>query len=328
MRIWFMADALGCAATLPLMLFLLTREKDTTRAWGVRAADIAWASVLGATALAVFGQSRYPLLFMLFPPLVATLFRFRLVSAVYGASLIVVAAAFTAEGYGPFVLSPGATPTERVMMFQLFGLVAFGSCIPLGFSIEERHRLEGRLRNANRSAGGSRPCRPAHRRLPKSAQSDPAMASEWARARTTGASLSLLFLDIDFFKRFNDQLGDECPWSVATILTAAVRESSDLVIRYGGEEFVILLQGAAADSARETADRVVSAIAGMKIPHQASPFGILTVSIGIATASPSQGGDPGILMRRADEALYSAKRAGRHRIEAIRESVSDLQLQA
>ena len=318
LRIWFLADALGCAATLPLMLFLLTRETRTARAAGARIADIAWAGLLVAIVLIVFWQTRYPLLFLLFPPLVAALFRFRLAGAIYGTSVIVVlAAAFTAENRGPFALYPGATPTERVILFQIFGLVIFASCVPLGFSIEERYRLEGNLKQANQKLGDLAlldSLTGVHNRR----GFDAAMESEWSSASTSGSDLSLLYLDIDFFKRFNDtyghQTGDDCLRSVAGALMDSVRGAGDCVVRFGGEEFVILLPAASATAARAIADRISATILDLKIPHRQSPFGIVTASMGIATVRPSNGGSPNGLIHLADNALYAAKQGGRSRI--------------
>ncbi len=319
MRIWFMSDAIGAAATLPLMLFLLTLDDRTVGRWRAHAADIARASFLVVATVAIFWQTRYPLIFMLFPPLVVTLFRFRLAGAVYGSSFVVmVAAAFTAEGHGPFAPSPGAAPAEGVMLFQLFGLIVFASCIPLGFAIEERHLLEGNLKKANRKLADLALLDPLtgvrNRRF-----FDATLESEWSRACHDGSALSLLFLDIDFFKLFNDtyghQMGDECLRLVAEILIRSVRYLVDTVTRYGGEEFVILLPATNADSARAIADRILAEILELRVPHVESPFRFITASLGVATVWPPSDGDPKSLLRLADSALYTAKQRGRHRIE-------------
>jgi diguanylate cyclase (GGDEF)-like protein len=298
----------------------MTGEGESARPLRTRAADFAWAVFLAGTTLAVFWQTRYPVLFLLFPPLVAVLFRFRLAGAVYGTSVVVaIAAAFTAEAHGPFALFPGTTPTERVALFQIFGLLMFASCIPLGFSIEERNRLDAQLKQAIAnladlafldSLTGVRNRRGL----------DAAMESEWLIACATGSELSLLYLDIDFFKRFNDtyghQRGDDCLRSVARILLAGVRESGDCVARYGGEEFVILLPATSAAAARTTAERIFAAMRALQVPHKGSPLGIVTASFGIATIRPSAGGNPYGLIGLADDALYAAKRGGRDRIVA------------
>ncbi len=316
-RIWFMADALGSAASLPAMIFLLTRKRNP-RATAARVGDVLWAIILVAVAIGVFWQTRYPLVFLLFPPLVFTLFRFRLQGAVYGTSaLLLIAAIFTAEAHGPFALISTHSVIERVWLFQIFGLIVFGSCVPLGYSVEERHRLDGELKHANQklselvlmdSLTGVRNRRGFDKRL----------ESEWLRASTGDSELSIVYLDIDFFKRFNDayghQPGDDCLRSVAQALSSSVRPE-DCVARYGGEEFVILLAGRSADSAKQVADRAAAAILNLRIPHRESPFGIVTASFGVATVRPACGGNSYRLIKMADDALYAAKSAGRSRIE-------------
>jgi len=150
---------------------------------------------------------------------------------------------------------------------------------------------------------------------------DETMESEWAIACAMEVELSLLYLDIDFFKRFNDtyghQLGDECLRSIAGELVGGDRGSENCVARYGGEEFVVLLPAMSAESAQATAGRIAAAISGLKILHKESPFGIVTASCGIATVRPTAGGSPRELIRGADDALYAAKRKGRARIEKI-----------
>ena len=319
-RIWFLADALGAAVSLPLVLFLLTRERGIARAVSTHLYDLGLAILLVGIALGVFWQTSYPLVFLVFPPLMAMVFRFKLEGAVYGTSiLLLMAAAFTAEGHGPFSLALTATTTERVILFQIFGFVVFTTCIPLGFLMQERDRFERNLKEANR-------------RLAEQALLDPLTAvrnrrsfdieleREWAHAAANGVEISLLYLDVDYFKRFNDSYGhhegDECLRSVAQALLTSVRASDDFVARYGGEEFVILLSGASEESARVTANRVAEAIFDLRIPHNNSPFGFVTASIGSATACPHDGGDPYRLVRIADDCLYAAKRSGRHRVES------------
>ncbi len=318
-RIWFLADALGCAATLPALLFLLTHEKRKASAAGFPLANVAWALFLLTVALAVFWQTRYPLLFLLFPPLVAAPFRFKLAGAIYGTSIVVVlAAAFTAEARGPLAVFPLATAPERVLMFQIFGLVTFASCVPLGFALEERFRLERDLKQANRKLSDLA-LLDSLTGLQNRRGFDATLASEWAAACARGDDLSLVYLDIDYFKRFNDSYGhpagDDCLRWVASALVRAVRTAADYVARYGGEEFVILLPATSATAARIIADRAACTIQALAIPHQVSPFGVVTASFGIATVHPRDGGSSSELIRLADAALYAAKRGGRGRIE-------------
>lgn len=147
---------------------------------------------------------------------------------------------------------------------------------------------------------------------------DEILAQEWLRAARAGASLSLLIVDIDHFKRFNDHYGhvagDECLRRVAQLLRTCVRRAGEVVARYGGEEFVILLPGAGLAQAEERARRCLRGIAELALPHAASPTaGHVTFSIGIAQAVPDASRPPTSLVNAADAAMYRAKTAGRAR---------------
>lgn len=149
---------------------------------------------------------------------------------------------------------------------------------------------------------------------------DETLGVEWLRAARTGNCLSLLMVDIDHFKRFNDHYGhvagDECLRQVAALLQACVRRAGELVARYGGEEFVVLSPGAEVGQAEELAQRCLEGIASMALPHASSPTANhVTFSIGIAHVYPSAAHDPASLVNAADTAMYRAKTAGRARYE-------------
>lgn len=148
---------------------------------------------------------------------------------------------------------------------------------------------------------------------------DETLAREWRRAARTRSALSMLMLDIDFFKAFNDnaghQAGDECLRRVAQTLSDALQRAGDLVARYGGEEFALLLPETDAEHAQQLAWILRDLIAALDIPHPASPFRQVTVSIGVTTVVPPRDGSGAQeLVRVADEALYDAKRQGRNRV--------------
>ncbi|HEX2122202.1 MAG TPA: diguanylate cyclase [Thermoanaerobaculia bacterium] len=148
---------------------------------------------------------------------------------------------------------------------------------------------------------------------------DETLSLEWRRAARSRAPLSLLMIDIDRFKAFNDaaghQNGDDCLRRVAQALRDGVHRAADLVARYGGEEFGVLLPETDAASARQVAESLRARIEALDMTHPAADGGRVTISIGVATAiPPREGGEPEELVRRADEALYDAKRAGRNRV--------------
>jgi diguanylate cyclase (GGDEF)-like protein len=139
---------------------------------------------------------------------------------------------------------------------------------------------------------------------------------EWLRCAQGGEPLSLLMLDVDFFKLYNDryghQAGDACLQMVARVLTQGLRSNMDLAARYGGEEFAILLPGTTEEGALSVGERVRTAFAAASMQHQASVNGIVTVSVGAATIVPVPDRPVQELLRAADDALYKAKHGGRN----------------
>jgi diguanylate cyclase (GGDEF)-like protein len=147
---------------------------------------------------------------------------------------------------------------------------------------------------------------------------DQMLAIEWQRAARSGNSLSLLLVDIDHFKRYNDHYGhvagDECLRRVTHVLASCVRRAGELLARYGGEEFVLLLPGADLDHARDLAQRCLHAMHRENIPHGSSPTADhITFSIGVAQLYPAGAKDPESLVNAADTAMYRAKTDGRDR---------------
>lgn len=149
---------------------------------------------------------------------------------------------------------------------------------------------------------------------------DQTLAHEWARAQRAQTPLSLIMLDVDVFKHFNDHYGhlagDKCLQALAlTLAQTGGRREGDLVARFGGEEFVVLLPVSAAQVAMDVAHQIQHAIQAMALPHEGAPFGIVTVSFGVAAMVPQRDQAPEELVRRADRAMYRAKQGGRNRIE-------------
>ena len=150
---------------------------------------------------------------------------------------------------------------------------------------------------------------------------DETMTLEWRRAARSRAPLTLLMIDIDYFKAFNDaaghQSGDDTLRRVAQTLKDAVHRAADLVTRYGGEEFAVLLPETDAEHAGKIAEFIRERIEQLGIEHPASPLGHVTVSIGVATCVPPRDGSGADgFVGVADEAMYDAMRMGRIRVVA------------
>lgn len=149
---------------------------------------------------------------------------------------------------------------------------------------------------------------------------DQHLATEWSRARRSGQPLSLMLIDLDFFKRYNDtyghQAGDDCLIVVGAVLRSHAQRPGDLAARYGGEEFALILPATEIVDAEDIASRVIHDLAGYRIPHRASEVsGVVTASAGVAGCVPSPLLSPRDLLAAADAALYRAKRDGRNRVE-------------
>ena len=151
---------------------------------------------------------------------------------------------------------------------------------------------------------------------------DSSLEMEWQSAHSSRAPLSLILIDVDFFKQYNDLYGhtegDKCLIDVAQSLSLALVGQRDLVARYGGEEFVILLPETGAEGAAIVAQRCQRLIDKLAIEHKQSPNGErVTVSIGVGTVVPRTGIKPTEFVQSVDRQLYAAKQGGRNRVEAI-----------
>ncbi len=147
---------------------------------------------------------------------------------------------------------------------------------------------------------------------------DEVLSKEWRRAAREKTKLSLVMIDIDFFKFYNDnyghQGGDDCLKQVSAALQKTGCRPGDLVSRYGGEEFVVILPNTSADGAMVIAEKLCLAVRALKIKHEFSKAGdIVTISMGVATMIPVSGTPEGLLITAADQALYEAKEEGRNR---------------
>ena len=147
---------------------------------------------------------------------------------------------------------------------------------------------------------------------------DRMLASEWNRGVRARNPLSVVFLDIDLFKKYNDcyghQAGDECLRTLARVLKNNIRRAGDVVARYGGEEFCLILPVTTAENAHRIAETIRMEIETLAVPHALSPFGHLTASIGIATMIPVDNLTSKEIIGAADRALYRAKEQGRNRV--------------
>jgi two-component system, chemotaxis family, response regulator WspR len=153
---------------------------------------------------------------------------------------------------------------------------------------------------------------------------DEMLSREWRRCRRNRQWLTLIMIDIDFFKLYNDcyghPAGDLCLKKVAKSLNSVIHRPTDLLARYGGEEFTYTLSECDKDVAYAIAEKARKAIADMQIHHQESPISkYVSLSLGIASIIPEQSLDYAVLSENADNALYHAKKSGRNCVKVYAE---------
>ena len=146
--------------------------------------------------------------------------------------------------------------------------------------------------------------------------------AEWKRAIRNASSISVILIDVDFFKLYNDtyghQNGDECLKKIAKKTDDNCNRPGDLVARYGGEEFVVVLSDTTEDGALKIAEKLRQGVEAMRIPHAASNVSdYVTISLGCSTTIPEVADDSSMLIKSADEALYLSKQNGRNRVTLL-----------
>jgi diguanylate cyclase (GGDEF)-like protein/PAS domain S-box-containing protein len=183
--------------------------------------------------------------------------------------------------------------------------------LSIGADITKRKQLEEKLDRMSRTD--------ALTGLANRREFDEILSAELNRALRSKQPLSLLMLDIDFFKRYNDtyghQAGDSCLKDIAGVLKESTKRAGELAARYGGEEFAVILPLTSDEDAFLVADHILHAVTDLEITHEASdtaPY--LTISAGITTCIPKRGVTPDDIIKQADDALYQAKENGRNGI--------------
>jgi diguanylate cyclase (GGDEF)-like protein len=318
---WATADALGIVAFMPLTMSVTTPQ---FRALFVRAA---LPKTMGTLILAlagaelVFSVSSPPLLWLLYPILLLadSLLAFE-GSAVAVAGVVLIVVYFTNNSLGPFGTWAADRLVPRDLALQIFLGFQLVALFPASLMMMERRRMARELVDTNArltvlaSLDGLTGI--ANRR-----SFDERFAQEWSRAARHRKPIALAMIDLDNFKQFNDLYGhlagDRCLCAVADALSREVQRPEDLVARFGGEEFALLLPHTSAEGAIKVMERIRTAVHALAIDHIGNSWGRVTVSIGFSALTPTQTEGQSRLIQLADAALYQAKSGGRNRCEAI-----------
>jgi diguanylate cyclase (GGDEF)-like protein len=196
------------------------------------------------------------------------------------------------------------------LLMLAFGASFVGLSVLLGVQLRRRMRAESELQLLARTDGLTG--------LNNRRSLGEILDHEWRRAKRTRSVMSLLFVDIDRFKAYNDtyghQAGDDALAAVARCISESIRRPADTAARYGGEEFVVVLPDTPASGASEIAERIRNAICECAIEHAGSEYGRVTASIGVVSRVPLTNDDLTAAIKAADEALYNAKATGRNRV--------------
>jgi diguanylate cyclase (GGDEF)-like protein len=316
-RTWYLGDMLGMAILAPTVFMLQRAGFFSLLERRHLAHTLLVLLVPVATGVVVFTHSHDPLIFLLFPALLLVVFRLGFPGTVITIFILAfIAIAFTVTGHGPLMLIVGDhMKLHRIVVAQIFIAVAIFSTFPIATLLEDREALreslaesearQRHLANADDLTG-----------LMNRRAFNLHLHEQWEHALKMQAPLALVLLDADFFKRYNDCYGhlkgDDCLRVIANVIAETATDYGGVAARYGGEEFAVILPGHDAERAGEHAERIREALTELGLPHEYSPFGMQTVSLGVASLVPEASDHSKDLFAIADAALYEAKGRGRN----------------
>jgi diguanylate cyclase (GGDEF)-like protein len=342
---WWLASTVAHLIFTPSLL--IYREKDilsvSANIWEI----VLVLFLLYFNCILVF-QYSYPLEYLLLLVLIWSVFR---LSRFYSSLMIIAVALITlvatSKGYGVFIK---ASPNESLLFLQSFVAVLSISTLILTAIFNEKQQTQLSLQNTldnleNKVIERTKKLEQTQLHLEEVNNSlakmvntdgltlianrrcfDEYLSQEWEKLYQSNQSISLLLIDVDYFKLYNDayghQSGDDCLKKIAQALKKSCVRSSDLVARYGGEEFAILLSKTNIDGAIAVSQRIKTTIHNLQITHNYSPINhLVTVSIGISSLTPTPDNSPQLLINQADQALYLSKEKGRNQYNIYSESL-------
>jgi diguanylate cyclase (GGDEF)-like protein len=324
---WFPPSALGMSVIPPLVLGLARRETWELFKPGRLTNTLLYLFMIAAATILVFSRSDFAMLFLIIPPLLFLVVRLGLSGGALGCCVVAALGTdFTIGKRTRTLMQLDPSLEHRIFMLQMFLATAVLSVSVIAVVLAELQRASRDVRKSEmryRTLAASMEMLAALDPLTKVANRrcfDEALDREWQRALRSRTPLSLVLFDADYFKSYNDRYGhvagDDCLRKIADTFTSTVRRPADVVARFGGEEFGIILPETDAAGAYGLAESLRNRIERMGWTHAASPAGVVTLSGGCASMTPLVGETATDLLNSADEALYEAKRQGRNRIES------------
>jgi diguanylate cyclase (GGDEF)-like protein len=315
---WYAAHVLGRVIVATLTVCTLQPQVGLVGRAGHRLDFVLSATLLAATCFFVFWQTRYPLLFLTYLPLMLMVWRHGLSGMMLG---VVLVAGFSgvsaAQGHGPFALIEGASALAHMLFWQLYVASGCALAYSTALSMARRRKLE---RELQRSEARYRELAEEAQRLARfdaltglsnRRRFDEELAQAVVRAGRNGTALMLLTLDLDHFKRINDTLGHAAGDAVLVEFARRIRDGVfdvDLVARLGGDEFAVLVEYTASEAVGERIAEHL--LREMRPSFELEGFSLpVRASIGIGLHFPVRSGDK--LKALADKALYESKGRGR-----------------
>jgi diguanylate cyclase (GGDEF)-like protein len=312
-RNWFTTDSLGYAVATPAFVAIFR-----TRFRGTLQSRWSWLYLLLMVPVTYFAlqQAQLAALSIIGSILIFILLRLGIGWASM-ATLLVALVANLYIAHAPQKVDPSVEGVNSIIRLQ----VSLASILFMLYSVSvvmERHRAaEKKLQAAYRTMEAMA-VMDSLTGLANRRRLDDFLETEWRRARRDRKPLSMVLIDVDLFKLYNDSYGhlrgDTCLKIIAEAVGEAAARRVDLVARFGGEEFAVILPGTAAEGAATVANGIFASLRSRNLPHSASPFGIVTVSAGCATVIPEAGQTASDLIELADRALYTAKALGRNQV--------------
>jgi diguanylate cyclase (GGDEF)-like protein len=315
---WYLGDALGLAIMTPCVLAIRQHEIISWLKPGKRLEAV---SLLGCTvllALPIFYSSSYPSAVVFTPLLLLILFRLGTSGGAFALLLLTGLASYLTVRQDSVLSAQGRMPlTHGIFVLQLSLAVLILQVYVIGTALTEAKRVQlalaGAYERVEHLAGIDPLTQLANRRT-----FDAKLQQERSRCARDKTCLSILMIDVDRFKSFNDRyghhVGDTILQAVSLKIANAAHRPSDLAARYGGEEFIVLLPATNSVGAFKIAEQLRETIGGLRIQDQNGQLPTVTVSIGVATAWPASEGNAERLIEGADRALYMAKDSGRNKV--------------
>jgi len=313
------SESLGVALGTSVVLVLANPQTYRLFRWRALAATLGLFGLLALATRLAFTQTDYPAILLPYGILIVTAFVLGLRGAVLATALACVILTALAA-HSPFAASQTGLAQSGIALAVL-------TVFPLSVTLFNRSELEQRLKDSqvelDKLKSLDRITGVANRK-----RFDLVLTREWQRATRDPKPIALLLIDTDFFESYNEHYGnhagDACLRLIASNLANHPHRHYDLISRFEGGRFSVLLPGASGDAVKRIAEEFRAEIEALNWPHEGSQFGLVTVSIGWASMLPENGLPTDRLMSAAEAALASAKKKGKNRVEGFASNVVEM----